>query len=257
MFTTKQLSPSVAETATTSKSKNATEKSRSKGVQNIVLVHGAFADGSGSWSKVLPKLEAKGYHVIAAQNPLTSLTDDVAAARRAIAQMDGPVLLVAHSYGGMVISEAGNDPKVAGLVYIAALVPEEGQNGNDVNAAMPSTGIEKGFQVSTDGFVFLSEKAINENFVPDASPEERKLVYATQVPLAAIAGEEKVKSPAWKTKPSWFIVAKQDKVINPDLEQYKAKLINATTVELNSGHVPMISQPDEVTDFIIKAAQTL
>jgi hypothetical protein len=122
---------------------------------------------------------------------------------------------------------------------------------------MPSTGIEKGFQVSTDGFVFLSEKAINENFVPDASPEERKLVYATQVPLAAIAGEEKVKSPAWKTKPSWFIVAKQDKVINPDLEQYKAKLINATTVELNSGHVPMISQPDEVTDFIIKAAQTL
>jgi pimeloyl-ACP methyl ester carboxylesterase len=179
------------------------------------------------------------------------------AARRAIAQMDGPLLLVAHSYGGMVISEAGKDPKVAGLLYVAALVPEEGQNANDVNAAMPTTGVEKEFQVSPDGFVFLSVKAINENFVPDASPDERKLVYATQVPLAASAGGEKVYSPAWKTKPSWFIVAAQDGVINPDLERYKAKLIKATTIELMSGHVPMISQPNKVTDFIIKAAETL
>ena len=257
MRTTKQLSPTATGATTLSKPQDAGTKSVPKGVQNIVLVHGAFADGSGSWSKVLPQLEAKGYNVIVAQNPLTSLADDVAAAKRAIAQMDGPLLLVAHSYGGMVISEAGNDPKVAGLVYIAALVPEEGQNANDVNAAMPSTGIEKGFQVSADGFVFLSEKAINENFVPDASLEERKLVYATQVPLAAVAGEAKVNSPAWKTKPSWFIVAAQDKVINPDLERYKAKLIKATTIELTSGHVPMISQPDKVVAFIIKAAQTL
>ena len=191
------------------------------------------------------------------QNPLTSLADDVAAAKRAIAQMDGPVLLVAHSYGGMVISEAGNDPKVDGLVYVAALVPEEGQNANDVNAAMPTTGVEKEFQVSPDGFLSLSVKAVNENFAPDASPEERKLIYATQVPLAASAGEEKVHNPAWKTKPSWFIVAAQDRVINPDLERFKAKLIKATTIELNSSHVPMISQPNKVADFIIKAAETL
>src|SRR5262245_12454903 len=145
-------------------SQSANAKTVSKGVKNVVLVHGAFADGSGSWSKVAAQLQAKGYKVIVAQNPLTSLKDDVAAAKRAIAQMDGPVLLVAHSYGGMVISEAGNDPKVVGLLYVAALVPEDGQNGNMVNASMPTTGIEKEFQISQDGFVFLSVKAVNEYF---------------------------------------------------------------------------------------------
>lgn len=227
-----------------------------KGVKNIVLVHGAFADGS-CWSKVILKLQAKGYNVIAAQNPLTSLKDDVAAAKRAIAQMDGTVLLVAHSYGGMVISEAGNDPKVTGLLYIAALVPEEGQNANDVNAAMPTTGIEREFQISPEGFLSLSVKTVNERFVPDASSEERNLIYATQVPLAAVSGDERVNNPAWKSKRSWFIVAAHDAVISPDLERYKAKLINATTLELISGHVPMISQPDKVTEFIISAAQAL
>ncbi len=227
-----------------------------KGVKDIVLVHGAFADGS-SWAKVIPLLQEKGYNVIAVQNPLTSLKDDVAAAGRVIASMDGPILLAAHSYGGMVITEAGKDPKVAGLFYVAALVPEEGQSANDVNATMPTTGIEKGFRVSPEGFVSLSEKAIDENFVPDASPVERKVIYATQVPLHASAGEEKVFSPAWKTKPSWYIVAKEDGVINPDLERFKAKLIKATTIELKSGHVPMVSQPNEVADFLVKAAESL
>lgn len=235
---------------------NAASQTNSKGIKNVVLVHGAFADGS-SWSKVIAKLQAKGYNVIAVQNPLTSLADDVAATKRVIAQMNGPVLLVAHSYGGMVISEAGNDPKVAGLVYVAALVPEEGQSANAVNAMMPTTGVEKEFQVSPEGFVSLSVKAINEHFVPDASPVERKLVYATQVPLAASAGEEKVLSPAWKAKPSWYIVAAQDGVISPNLERYKAKLIKARTIVLNSGHVPMISQPGKVANFIIEAAQHL
>jgi pimeloyl-ACP methyl ester carboxylesterase len=231
-------------------------QSNSKGIKTIVLIHGAFADGS-CWSKVIAQLQAKDYNVIAVQNPLTSLANDVAAARRVIAQIDGPILLVAHSYGGMVLSEAGKDPKVKGLVYVAALVPEEGQNANDVNAAMPTTGVEREFQVSSDGFLFLSMKAVNEHFAPDTSPEERKLIYATQVPLAASAGDEKVYSPAWKTKPSWFIVAAQDRVINPDLERFKAKLIKATTIELTSSHVPMISQPDKVTEFIIGAAQKL
>lgn len=258
MFTIKQFFSAAFTTAVAvaSATQDAASQSISKGVKNIVLVHGAFADGS-SWSKVVTQLQAKGYNVIAVQNPLTSLKDDVATAKRAIAQMDGPVLLVAHSYGGMVISEAGNDPKVVGLLYVAALVPEEGQNANTVNAAMPTTGVEKEFRVSPEGFVSLSVKAINENFVPDASPEERKLIYATQVPLHASAGEEKVLNPAWKTKPSWFIVAAQDGVINPDLERFKAKLIKATTIELKSGHVPMISQPKKVTDFIITAAQKL
>ncbi|KIC95008.1 alpha/beta hydrolase [Flavihumibacter solisilvae] len=234
----------------------AVSQSTSKGIKNIVLVHGAFADGS-CWSKVIPSLQKSGYNVVAVQNPLTSLANDVTAARRAIAQMDGPVLLVAHSYGGMVISEAGNDPKVAGLLYVAALVPEDEQNANQVNAMMPTTGIEKEFLVSSDGYVSLSQQTVNERFAPDASLQERKLIYATQVPLAASAGEEKVTSPAWKSKPSWYIVASQDKVISPELERYKAKLIKATTIELNSSHIPMISQPKKVTDFIITAARKL
>lgn len=227
-----------------------------KGVKNIVLVHGAFADGS-SWAKVIPLLQAQGYNVVAVQNPLTSFKDDVAAAKRAIAAMDGPVLLVGHSYGGMVISEAGKDPKVAGLLYVAALVPEEGQNVTDVNAAMPTTGVERDFQLSPEGFLSLPLKAINKSFAQDASPAEKKIIYATQVTWAASATQEKVYSPAWKNKPSWYIVAANDGMINPDLERFKAKLIKATTLELKSSHVPMISQPNKVASFIIGATKAL
>ncbi len=258
MSTIKQLSSIalMAASIITSLPQNAKSQSNSKGVKNIVLVHGAFADGS-SWAKVIPLLHAKGYNVIAVQNPLTSFAEDVAAAKRAIAQMEGPVLLVGHSYGGMVISEAGKDPKVTGLVYVAALVPEEGQNVQDVNAAMPTTGVEKQFQLSPEGYLSLPLKAINEHFAQDVPPGERKLIYATQVTWAAAATQEKVYDPAWKTKPSWYIVAAKDGMINPDLERFKAKLIKANTIELTSGHVPMVSQPQKVADFIIKAAQAL
>jgi len=235
--------------------KNA-QSQTAKGVKNIVLVHGAFADGS-SWSKIIPTLQAKGFNVVAVQNPLTSFTDDVAATKRAIAQMDGPVLLVGHSYGGMVISEAGKDSKVIGLLYIAALVPEDGQNVNDVNAALPPTAVGPEFRLSPEGFLSLSPKGINEFFAQDVLPEERKVIYATQVNWAASATQEKVYDPAWKTKPSWLIVAAKDGMINPDLQRFKAKLINATTLELNSSHVPMVSQPEKVVTFIIGAANQL
>jgi len=254
MSTTKQFDSPEANTILGPR--QAAPESITKGVKDIVLVHGAFADGS-CWTKVIAQLQAKGYNVIATQNPLTSLKDDAAAVKRAIDQMEGPVLLVAHSFGGIVLSVVGNDPKVAGLVYVAAIVPEEGQSANAVNASMPTTGIEKKFLISADGFVSLSMKAVDENFAPDTSPEERKLIYATQVPLAASAGEEKVLNPAWKAKRSWFIVATNDAVINPDLERFKAKLMKATTIELKSSHVPMLSQPDKVTAFIISAAETL
>ena len=235
---------------------NVLSQASSKGIKNVVLVHGAFADGS-SWANVIPILQSKGYNVIAAQNPLTSLEEDVAAAKRAIAQMDGPVLLVGHSYGGMVISEAGKDPKVAGLVYVAALVPEEGQSASDVNAAMALTGAEKECLLSPTSFLSLSPKGINEYFAQDLPAKERKIIYATQVPWAAAGTVQKVYSPAWKTKPSWFVVAAKDGMINPDLQRFKAKLINATTLVLNSSHVPMVSQPVKVADFIISAAQKL
>lgn len=227
-----------------------------KGIKNIVLVHGAFADGS-SWAKVIPLLQAKGYNVLAVQNPLTSFGDDVAAAKRTIAQMDGPVLLVGHSYGGMVISEAGKDPKVVGLVYVAALVPEDGQNVNDVNAAMAPTAVGPEFRLSPEGFLSLSPKGINEFFAQDVPAQERNVIYATQVTWAASATQEKVYDPAWKNKPVWQIVAAKDGMINPDLQRFKAKLIKATTLELVSSHVPMVSQPEKVADFIISAAQKL
>src|SRR6185369_16259874 len=199
MFTITKRASIVLVVAATSVSSPENVKSQSnmarpplitKGVKNVVLVHGAFADGS-SWSKVIAQLQEKGYNVIAVQNPLTSLAEDVATAKRAIAQIDGPVLLVAHSYGGMVISEAGKDPKVAGLLYVAALVPEEGQNVTDVNAAMPTTGVEREFQLSSDGFLYLPKKGINEHFAQDASPEERKVIFATQGGWAASATQEK------------------------------------------------------------------
>lgn len=224
-----------------------------KGIKNVVLVHGAFADGS-SWSKVIPLLQAKGYNVIAVQNPLTSFGDDVAVTKRAIDAMNGPVLLVGHSYGGMVISEAGKDPKVAGLLYVAALIPEEGQNVVDVNAPFPPGPGAAEFQLSSSGFLSLSSKGINEFFAQDASPEERKVLFATQVPWAASATTEKVYSPAWQSKPSWSIIAAKDGMINPDLQRAKAGLIKATTIELKSNHVPMVTEPKKVATFIVEAA---
>ncbi|MBA4056547.1 MAG: hypothetical protein C0490_17665 [Marivirga sp.] len=258
MFTIKQLSLFALLTSgiTFAALGTVVAQTIAKGIKNVVLVHGAFADGS-SWSKVVEQLQAKGYNVIAVQNPLTSFGDDVAATKRAIAQMDGPVLLVGHSYGGMVISEAGKDPKVAGLLYVAALVPEEGQNVNDVNAAMPLTGVGPEFQLSPEGFLSLTPKGINEFFAQDASPEQRKVIHATQVNWAASATQEKVYSPAWSTKPSWYMVAKKDGMINPDLQRYKGKLIKATTIELESGHVPMVTEPKKVGSFIIEAAQSI
>lgn len=227
-----------------------------KGVKNIVLVHGAFADGS-SWNKVIAILQQKGFNVVAVQNPLTALEDDVAATKRIINSLDGPVLLVGHSYGGMVISEAGKDARVAGLLYVAALIPEEGQNVNDVNAAMPLTGVGPEIKLSPEGFLSLSPKGIDQFFAQDAPMEERKLIYATQGTWAAVATQTKVHDPAWKSKPSWSIVAGKDGMINPDLQRYKAKLIKANTLELPSSHVPMVTQPKKVAEFIIQAANSL
>jgi pimeloyl-ACP methyl ester carboxylesterase len=257
MFTINQLTIALfAAAAMISVPQQATSQSTLKGVKNVVLVHGAFADGS-SWSKVVAQLQAKGYNAIAVQNPLISFDEDVAATKRAIAQMNGPVLLVGHSYGGMVISEAGKDPKVAGLLYVAALIPEDGQNVNDVNAAMPLTAVGPQFQLSSENFLTLTQKGISEFFAQDTSPEERKILFATQGGWAVSATEKKVYNPAWKTKPSWSIVAAKDGMINPDLQRYKAKLIKATTIELKSSHVPMLSQSAKVAAFIVSAAQTL
>jgi pimeloyl-ACP methyl ester carboxylesterase len=224
-------------------------------VRNIVLVHGAFADGS-SYARVIPLLEARGFRVTAVQNPLSSLAEDVAAAKRAISIQDGPVLLVGHSWGGMVISEAGNDPRVAGLVYIAALVPEAGQAASDVLKPYPPTPGLGHMQPDSGGYLWLTRQGIEEDFVPDLPPAERALVYATQGPWNSAALAEQVVSPAWKTRPSWFI-AVDDRMLPPDYELAIARRIKARTTVLPSGHVPMLSQPGEVAAVIIDAANSL
>jgi pimeloyl-ACP methyl ester carboxylesterase len=221
-------------------------------VKNVVLVHGAFADGS-SWDRVIPLLEAKGLHVTAVQNPLSSLADDVAATKRAIANQHGPVILVGHSWAGMVISEAGNDPKVAGLVYVAAIVPDEGQSANDVlKPYPPAPGLAEA-KPDAAGFLSVTQKGIDEDFVSDLPPAERAIVYATQGPWNSTCLADRVSIPAWKTKPSWFI-AVNDRILPPEYEQAVSKHIRATTTTLPTGHVPMLSRPEDVAAVIIEAA---
>jgi pimeloyl-ACP methyl ester carboxylesterase len=223
-----------------------------QGVKNIVLVHGAFADGS-SYAKIIPLLEAKGYHVTAVQNPLTSLADDVAATKRALAQQDGPVLLVGHSWGGMVISDAGNDPKVAGLVYIAAAAPDPNQSLGELTKNAPTPGIKQ--IKNNDGYLSMTTEGISTDFAQDLTPTERRVIAATQQPVAAAAFGEKMTTVAWQTKPSWYIVASQDHMISPVLEAEMAKKIKATTLTLNASHVPMLSQPEKVASFLEAAAK--
>src|SRR5712671_1622729 len=234
--------------------RSADEAAAAPTVKNLVLVHGAFADGS-SWAKVIPLLEAKGLHVTAVQNPLSSLAEDVAATKRAIANQIGHVILVGHSWAGMVISEAGNDPKVAGLVYVAALVPDEGQSANDVlKPYTPGPGLAEA-KPDASGFVSLTRKGIDEDFVPDLRPAERAIIYATQGAWNSTCLADKVSVPAWTTKPSWYI-AVNDRMLSSEYEQAIAKHIHATTTTLPTGHVPMLSTPKDVAAVIIEAANT-
>ncbi len=224
------------------------------GARNVVLVHGAWADGS-SWSKVIPQLEKAGLNVTAVQNPLTSLADDVATAKRAIALMDGPVLLVGHSYGGVIITEAGNDPKVAGMVYVAAFAPDAGESVMDLGKEFPPA--PGGAEVRPDaaGFLSLTTKGVVEHFAQDLPMEERKVLAATQGPTNGSAFGGKVTTAAWKMKPCSYIVAAKDHMIQPDLERKFAKAMNAKTTTVQTSHVPMLSQPAAVAKVIIDAAK--
>ena len=222
-------------------------------VRNVVIVHGAWADGS-SWSKVIPLLEAKGLHVVAVQNPLTSLADDVAATRRAIALQDGPVLLVGHSYGGAVITEAGNDPKVVGLVYVAALAPPDGESFASVAKTFPPAPLGSEVRADAEGFLTLTPKGIAEDFAQDLSDKEKQLLTATQGATAAAVFEAKVTSAAWKTKPSWYVITSNDRAVSPELQKAEAAAIKASSITVLSSHVPMLSHPGEVADLIEQAA---
>ena len=224
------------------------------GVKNIVLVHGAWADGS-SWSKVIPLLRHSGLNVTAVQNPLTSFADDLAAVNRVIALQDGPVLLVGHSYGGTVITEAGNDPRVVGLVYVAAFAPDTGQSTFQL-ATDPRYKTPGGDELVFDdfGFVTLTRKGIRQDFAPDLADGEKEALFAAQGPWSLASAGGAITIPAWRTHRTWFIVAGEDRMIAPELERLEAERMHATTITVPTGHVAMLADPYDVARFIARAA---
>jgi pimeloyl-ACP methyl ester carboxylesterase len=226
---------------------------KSPAVKNIVLIHGAWADGS-CWSKVIPILQAKGFHVVAVQLSLTSLADDVATTERALADQDGPVILVGHSYGGAVISEAGNDPKVAGLVYVAAFAPGDGESVSTILTPYPPAPVNTELSQDAAGFLRISVKGMFEDFGQDLSIPEKALLAPTQGPTASAALATNITTAAWKVKPTWFVIAANDRAIPPDLERAEAVLMHATSITLPSSHLAMLSHPREVAQLIDDAA---
>ena len=220
--------------------------------RNVVLVHGAWADGS-CWTEVIVRLQAAGFNVTAVQNPLTSLADDVAATRRALALQDGPTVLVGHSWGGMVITEAGADPKVVALVYVAARAPDAGEDFNALAARFPTAPVRAGI-VTTDGFSRLSEQAFLEHFAGDVDRPRARALYAAQQPISATLFGGKTTVAAWRSKPTYYAVSTRDQTTSPELERFLADRMKATTIELASSHLSMISHPKAITDLIATAA---
>lgn len=224
-------------------------------VKNIVLVHGAWADGSG-WQAVYAILKKDGYNVSIVQNPLTSLADDVAAVDRVLARQDGPVILVGHSYGGAVVTEAGDDPKVAGLVYTAAFMPDVGES---VFGLLPKSDAPPPFSITPDGYAFLTDAAFLHAFAPDVGDDIAAFMLASQVPISVqSAGSAPLNVAAWKVKPVWYAVSTEDQIIPPDLQRMFAKRAGATKIELKGSHVAFVKvQAAAVAELIESAAKSV
>ena len=221
---------------------------------NIVLVHGAWADGS-SWSAVIERLQASGYHVTAPQFPMTSIADDVARLRQVLDFQDGPTVVAGHSYGGQIMTSLGTDaPNVAGLVYIAAFGIDQGESLGALLSQGPVTPALAHLFTDKQGFGWLSEDDFVHHFAADVDPVKAKVMYAVQQALAGSAFTDVMGVPAWKSLPSWYLVATEDQAIPPDAERLFASRMGATTVEVPSSHVAMVSHPDEVTQLIETAA---
>ena len=223
-------------------------------VKNIVLVHGAFVDGSG-WDPVARILNKAGYKVSIVQEPQTSLADDVAATRRVLALQSGKSLLVGHSYAGMIISDAGNDPSVAGLVYIAAFQPEQGDSLLSLAKKYPPAA--QSITETPDHFLYIKPENFHADFAADLPVKETNLLAQSQLMPAVAAFTAPAGVPAWKTKPSWAVVATQDRAINPELERFMAKRAHSTVTELKGNHAIYASQPEKIAAVIEKAAESL
>ena len=223
---------------------------------NIVLVHGGFVDGSG-WAAVYRLLKKDGYNVAVVQNPTLSLADDVAVTRRTIAAQSGPVLLVGHSYGGVVITEAGTDPKVAGLVYIAAFAPDQGESVSSlIKDPAPGAPVPP-ILPPQDGFLFLDRAKFHFSFAADVDEETAAFMASSQVPWGVEALAGTITQPAWKTKPSWYLVAGEDRMIPPPAQRTMSKRAGSTVSEVAGSHAVYVSKPQSVAAFIEKAAKEL
>jgi pimeloyl-ACP methyl ester carboxylesterase len=223
-------------------------------VSNVVLVHGGFVDGSG-WEGVQRILSNKGYNVVVVQNPTITLTEDVAFTRRALASLDGPAILVGHSYGGVVITEAGNDPQVAGLVYIAAFAPDAGESASSLIANAPPGAPAPPILPPQDGFLFLDREKFADSFAADVEPAKASFMAASQVPwgLEALGGA--VTEPAWKTKPSWYLLTTDDRMIPPPAQRFMAGRANAKVTEVAGSHAFYVSRPEIAAELIEQAAE--
>ncbi len=220
-------------------------------IKNVVLVHGAFADGSG-WEAVAVTLKHDGYNVSVVQPPETSYAEDVKYTKTAIDTMDGPVVLVGHSYGGSIITEAGNHPNVAALVYIAAFAPDTGESCAAIEQALPQAS--KAFTPDSNGNWWIEQEYFAADFAADVPEDKAWFMAVSQVPISTDSFTHKITSPAWKTKPTWYMVATKDRSINPEQERMMAKRANAKTVEVNASHVAYISHPKEAVELIEEAA---
>jgi|SRR5918999_4539769 pimeloyl-ACP methyl ester carboxylesterase len=222
---------------------------------NVVLVHGAWADGS-SWSAVIQRLQKEGYNVTAPQFPLTSTADDVARLRQVLAVQDGPTIVAGHSYGGQIMTALGtNAPNVVGLVYIAAFGLDEGESIGGLLGQGPPTPALAHLRTDEQGFTWIPQDDFVNHFAADVDQVQANVMYAVQQPAHVSVVGEPMGTPAWKTLPTWYLVAKNDEAIPPDAQRLFAQRMGATTVEIESSHVPMVSHPEAATDLIVKAAQ--
>jgi pimeloyl-ACP methyl ester carboxylesterase len=223
-------------------------------VKNVVLVHGGFVDGSG-WQGVYAALKKDGYLVSIVQNPTISLADDVAVTKRILATQNGPVILVGHSYGGAVITEAGNDPKVVGLVYIAAFAPDKGESVSAlIKDPLPGAPVPP-ILAPQDGYLFLDKAKFAASFAADVSPDAAAFMADSQVPWGVEALGGTISEPAWQTKPSWYLVSTQDKMIPPDAQRAMSRRAGATVIEVQGSHAVYVSQPQAVASIIETAAK--